>query len=110
LPAVCKFNAIHGGVEILERQKVIRDTLWGIPEARYVFEKRRLTEEQADLGDLIDAVVRELGLKRTLQEVGVGSEMFEKLAEASLRDPFLRTNCVPIHNKEEVLEVLEICA
>ncbi|KAN0101407.1 Dehydroquinate synthase-like protein [Hyaloscypha variabilis] len=110
LPAVCKFNAIHGGVEILERQKVIRDTLWGTPEARYVFEKRHLTEERADLGDLIDAVVRELGLKRTLQEVGVGSEMFEKLAEASLRDPFLRTNCVPIHKKEEVLEVLEMCA
>jgi alcohol dehydrogenase class IV len=110
LPAVCKFNAIHGGVEILERQKVVRDTLWGIPEARHVFEKRCLTEEGADLGDLIDAVVRELGLKRTLQEFGVGSEMFEKLAEASLRDPFLRTNCVPIHKKEEVLEVLEMCA
>ncbi|PMD29330.1 Dehydroquinate synthase-like protein [Hyaloscypha variabilis F] len=110
LPAVCKFNAIHGGVEILERQKVIRDTLWGIPEARFVFEKRGLIEEGADLGDLIDAVVGELGLKRTLHEVGVGPEMFEKLAEASLRDPFLRTNCVPIHNKEELLEVLGMCA
>ncbi|KAE9369077.1 Dehydroquinate synthase-like protein [Stipitochalara longipes BDJ] len=110
LPAVCKFNALHGGKDILERQQTLRDTLWGIPEARYVFEKKGLKEDSADPGDLIDAVVRELGLKRRLHEVGVGPEMFEKLAEASLRDPFLQTNCVPIHKKGEVLEILEMCA
>jgi len=36
--------------------------------------------------------------------------MFGRLAEASLRDPFLVTNCVSIWRKEEVLEVLETCA
>jgi len=110
LPAVCKFNARHGGKDILERQKVIRDTLWRVSEARQVFEKTGFKEGSVDLGGLIEAVVRELGLKSRLHEVGVGPEMFEKLAEASLRDPFLRTNCVPIRKKEEVLEVLATCA
>lgn len=110
LPAVCKFNASHGGAEILARQKMVRETLWGILEAREAFEKRGLTEEGADLGDLIDAVVRELGLKRRLGEVGVGREMFGRLAEASLRDFFLETNCVPVRRREEVLEILEMCA
>jgi alcohol dehydrogenase class IV len=59
---------------------------------------------------LIDAVVKGLGLKTRLREVGVGKEMFEKLAEASLRDRFLVTNCIPICKKEEVLEILEMCA
>lgn len=110
LPGVCKFNAKHGGDEVLERQKIVQDTLWSIPEARETFQKRVLKEEEADLGDLLDAVVRSLGLKRTLCEVGVGRVMFQKLEEASLRDSFLETNCVPIQKKEDVLEILEICA
>lgn len=112
LPAVCKFNAKHSASnpEVLERQKVIRDTIWGIAEARNLFERMGLSKEESDLGDLIDAVVKGLGLKTRLREVGVGKEMFERLAEASLRDPFLVTNCVPISKKEEVLEILEMCA
>jgi alcohol dehydrogenase class IV len=112
LPAVCKFNAKHSASnpDVLERQKVIRDTLWGITEARNLFDRMGLSKEESDLGDLIDAVVKGLGLKTRLREVGVGKEMFEKLAEASLRDRFLVTNCIPICKKEEVLEILEMCA
>jgi alcohol dehydrogenase class IV len=112
LPAVCKFNAKHaaGVPAVLKRQQIIRGTLWGIPEARKLFEKGGLSEEEADLGDLLDGFGRELGLKRRLREVGVGRDMFERLAEASLRDPFLVTNCVPIHRKEDVMEILEMCA
>jgi alcohol dehydrogenase class IV len=110
LPAVCKFNALHGGAKIHQRQDIIKDTLWGIREARSIFEGRGLVEDKTDLGDLIGAIVRKLGLKCRLGDVGVGREMFGKLAEASLRDPFLETNCMPIHKKEEVLEILEMCA
>ncbi|PMD19319.1 iron-containing alcohol dehydrogenase-like protein [Hyaloscypha hepaticicola] len=112
LPAVCKFNAKHStsNPEVLERQKVIEDTLWGIAEARNLFERMGLSKEESDLGDLIEAVVKGLGLKSRLREVGVGKETFESLAEASLRDPFLVTNCIPISKKEEVLEILEMCA
>lgn len=104
LPAVCKFNALHSGSEILELQSVIRETLWGMREASIVSEQRNLVAQEADLGDLTDAIVKELGLKRRLSEVGVRRDIFERLAEASLRDPFLETNCVPISRKGEVLE------
>jgi alcohol dehydrogenase class IV len=112
LPAVCKFNAKHaaGVPAVLKRQQVIRDTLWGIPEAKELFKEKGLREKEADLGDLLDMFVKELGLKRKLSEVGVGRDMFKKPAEASLRDPFLVTNCGPIHTKEEVMEILEMCA
>jgi hypothetical protein len=43
-------------------------------------------------------------LKKRLSEVSVRRDMFERFAEASLRDPFLETNCVPISRKEEALE------
>jgi hypothetical protein len=42
LPAVCKFNALHSGPEILELQSVIRETLWGMREASIVSEQRNL--------------------------------------------------------------------
>jgi alcohol dehydrogenase class IV len=111
LPAVCKFNAKHSAANpgVLERQKIIRDTLWGISEASNLFEEGGLRKDESDLGDLIEAVVKGLGLKVRLGEVGVGREMFERLAEASLKDPFLVINCVPISKKEEVLEILEMC-
>jgi len=110
LPAVCKFNAKHGGKDILERQRLIRETLWDIPVARERFETKGLDEKNADLGDLIDALVRELGLKRSLSEVGVGREKFDILAANSMRDPFMTTNAVPILKKEQVMEILELCA
>ena len=110
LPAVCKYNFRHGDEGIRERQKVVMETLWGIEEARVVFERRGLREGECDAGDAIDAVVRELGLKRRLSELGVGRHRFEELAENSLRDPFLERNPVPITKQEEVMEILEMCA
>jgi alcohol dehydrogenase class IV len=110
LPAVCKYNAKHGGEDIRARQKTVREILWAIPVAKERFEKRGLKEGEADLGDLIDVVVRELGLKRSLKEANVGRDMFLKLAEISKADPFMETNPVPIKGPSQVMEILELCA
>ncbi len=109
LPAVCKYNALHGPPEIQSRQQDIKNTLWGLPEAKDLFERKEHGGDN-DLGDLLDAIVRELGLKRSLSEVGVGREKFDKLAEISLRDPCLVNNPVPIVREEQVMEILELCA
>ena len=37
-------------------------------------------ETKAHLGDVLDAVIRELGMPRSLKEVGVGREKFAELA------------------------------
>jgi alcohol dehydrogenase class IV len=107
LPAICKYNAKHGGVNIRARQKIVRESLWGIPVAKERFENRGLKEGEADLGDV---VVRELGLKRSLKEANVGRDMFQKLAEISMADPFMETNPVPIKSPSQVMEILELCA
>lgn len=108
LPAVCKFNAEQGAS--VERQILMANVLWDIEVAREMFEARGLEEGKADLGDLIDAVVRELGMPRCLRDVGVGRDRFEDLAGNSLKDRFTLANPRRIDRMEHVLEILEKCA
>jgi alcohol dehydrogenase class IV len=59
------------------------------------------------LGDLVGAIVKELGLKAGLGEMGVEKEMWDTLAKNSMKDKFMETNPVPISRPEQVLEILE---
>lgn len=61
-------------------------------------------------GDVLDAVLRELGMPRSLREVGIGKEQLEKLAPNALQDPWSEANPVSLRTKERVLEILEDCA
>lgn len=62
----------------------------------------------ADLGDILDAVIRELGLPRSLADVGIGRDKLDMLAENSLHDPLCLSNPVPLTEKSQVLEILEM--
>ncbi|KAJ7448519.1 hypothetical protein FB451DRAFT_1532744 [Mycena latifolia] len=108
LPAVCKFNASHG--TDLSRQQIVKSILWGVPEMRRLAESNGLTEGVADLGDLLDVLLRALGMPRTLAEVGVGRDKLEQLAEYSLLDRWAVTNPVPLTEKAQVMEILEMVA
>ena len=91
-------------------QAAVRKILWGIKESREVFEARGLGKETADLGDLLDAFVRELGLPRSLTEVGVtGRDKLETLAKNTLKDPYAKTNPIPLKTPDQVMEILEMC-
>lgn len=57
--------------------------------------------------DVIGAIITELGMPRTLKEVGVGREKLEALAANCLKDAWLKTNPVPLTEKKQVLEILE---
>ncbi len=107
LPAVCKYNAAHSTLA-LARQQAILPLLWKEHQVKAVLVARGLMEGEADLGDVLDAVVRELGLPRTMEEVGIGWEKMDELAENSLHDVFLKTNAVPLLRKEQVMEVLKM--
>lgn len=108
LPAVCKWNAKRNAN--VERQELIGEVLWRIDAARGKFEARGLEEGTADLGDLIDVIVRELGMPRTLKEVGIGGDRFEALAVNALEDRCTQANPATIDRMEQVLEILEMCA
>lgn len=104
LPAVCKYNA----KATEEKQAMVREVLWDIPQCQELFSGKGLLEERADLGDLLDAVVQALGMPRTLKEKGIVGDKVLELARMSLKDTWLATNPVPLRREEQVLEVLDM--
>lgn len=104
-PAVCKYNYKKGAN--VERQDAIIKALWEDAKAREIFSQGGLVKETADLGDLMDAIIRALGLPRTLKEFGIGEERLESIAVHSLRDRWVQTNPAPL-DKEGVLEILRM--
>jgi len=64
--------------------------------------------EDADLGDILDLVIRALELPRTLKEVSVGRDRLDGLARNTLGDHWAGSNPVPLVRKEQVLEILEM--
>ncbi|MCJ1404045.1 hypothetical protein MMC11_007269 [Xylographa trunciseda] len=106
LPAVCKYNAKHRAN--LHQQEKALDILLEIPEVRKALDSAHLATPDADLGGVLDVVIRELGMPRSLKDVGVGREKLDGLAENSLHDRWCVTNPVPLERKGQVLEILEM--
>ena len=104
LPAVCKWNK---PVNSSQQQKVL-DILWGEPSVKHVLEKWHLGQGKNDLGDALDVVFRELGMPRSLKDVGVGGDKLDALATGSLQDRWCKTNPIPLKTKEQVMEILQL--
>ena len=106
LPSVMKWNYKVNG----EKQEKLRKVMWSEAPVSEVLTKRGLREESSGAGDALDAIFRELGMPRTLKEVGVGRDKFDALAVNSLKDPCCVVNPIPLEKEAQVLEVLEMCA
>ncbi|KAK8022417.1 hypothetical protein PG993_013184 [Apiospora rasikravindrae] len=105
LPAVCKFNYQRDANR--ERQHAIQKLLWDDKEARAIFEKQGLTQENTDLGDLLDVFIRTLGMPRTLKEFGIGKDKLGGIAKHSLQDRWVKTNPAPL-DEQGVMEILKM--
>ena len=57
--------------------------------------------------DLIEALIRRLGLPTRISELGVGRERLAIIAEKAMGNPFVRSNPRPIQTPAETLEILE---
>jgi alcohol dehydrogenase class IV len=86
-PGVQAWNATHVG----DRQRRISAALGSVDRPA---------------AELLDDLIRELGLPRTLAEVGVGATDLEAIAEATLNDMWAATNPRPLARREDVLEIL----
>ncbi|OAP60689.1 Alcohol dehydrogenase 4 [Fonsecaea erecta] len=108
-PAVMKYNIKHadGNPEIISRQGKVRNILWSEPAVAEQLVSQGLGQDTADLGDMLDVVIRALDLPRTLSELGIGREVFPSLAESALADFWSPTNPVPLLKAEQVQEILE---
>ncbi|KAL3464845.1 alcohol dehydrogenase [Aspergillus heterothallicus] len=104
LPAVCRYNARHRANN--EQQRRLCDFLWSLPGVADVIQFRGLTNHNADLADILDLVMREMGLPRSLGEVGVHRGQLDELPGNSLKDRWCGTDTVPLIDKKQVLEIL----
>ncbi|KAK5686217.1 hypothetical protein LTS10_002333 [Elasticomyces elasticus] len=111
-PAVMKYNLKHGAdrSEITKRQKRVVDILWLEADVAKSLEAASLSREGADLGDLLDAIIRTLGLPRSLKELNISSDVIPALSKRALDDFWSPTNPVPLLKAEQVQEILEMVA
>lgn len=105
LPAVQKYNAKVNA----SQQAIVLKAFWDQPEISAVLARRGLVKDEADLGDALDAIIRQLGLPRTLKDYGIGRDQLEGIAESSLKDICCQWNVIPLEKKEQVLEILDMC-
>jgi maleylacetate reductase len=91
LPAVMHWNRAENG----ERQALVASAM-GHPGK--------------DAGDVLDDFIRGLGLPRSLKEVHVGSEHFDKIAEQSMRTPWVPRNPRRIDSPAQLREILLLAA
>jgi alcohol dehydrogenase class IV len=63
-----------------------------------------------DAGDVLDAFIRGLDMPRSLHEVKVGREQFDRIARQAMGTPWVPRNPRPIPGPEQVKEILELAA
>ena len=85
------------------REFLVRD-----PIISQVLNERSVNVDASDLGDILDAVMRELGMPRSLSDVHVSPDKIYSLAAHSLHDRWCKSNPVPLERKEQVIEILEM--
>ncbi|KAJ8110415.1 hypothetical protein ONZ43_g5876 [Nemania bipapillata] len=93
-----------------DTQKKIADMIWSEEDIADVLKKHGLSKAESDLGDALRAIFDELGMPRSLKDVGVGRDKWDRLAENSLEDKCCKANPIPLTQKEQVLEILEMCS
>lgn len=79
LPAVLSYNARYGDEKVRARQKTVSNILWNQDTTAEVLKRKGLKKETADAGDVVGAIISELGLPRVLKDVGVGREKLDAL-------------------------------
>lgn len=103
LPAVMRYNEKVNK----EKQDELRDHIWQDEVIADLLTKAGLTRETSDLADALDKIFRELGMPRSLKDVGVGRDKLDALAVNSLKDVCCTNNPIPLKEKEQVLEILD---
>jgi maleylacetate reductase len=63
-----------------------------------------------DAGDVLDSFIRGLGMPRSLGEVKVGPDHFDRIARQAMATPWVPRNPRPIPGPAEVKEILELAA
>ena len=63
-----------------------------------------------DAGDVLDDFIRGLGMPRSLREVNVGPEHFDRIAQQAMATPWVPRNPRRIEGPADVREILDMTA
>jgi maleylacetate reductase len=107
LGAAC--HVPHGHTSCVMLPSVLR---WNLPvnAERQKRVGEAFGKPDAAAGDLVEGLVKSLGLPGHLSEVGVGRDRFREIAEKSMHDRAVLNNPRPIKGPEQVMEILELAA
>jgi maleylacetate reductase len=95
LPAVMRWNTQENSQYNADRQALVA-TAMGQPGK--------------DASDVLDQFIRDLGMPRTLHNVGVGREHFDEIARQAMATPWVPRNPRNIDGPAEVRDILELAA
>jgi maleylacetate reductase len=103
------FGVPHGVTSCVMLPAVMR---WNRAEdaGRQAMAATAMGHPDKDLGDVLDDFIRGLGLPRSLKEVRVGPEHFDKIAEQSMKTPWVPRNPRRIDSPAQVREILALAA
>ncbi|KAM0276430.1 hypothetical protein ACHAQH_006782 [Verticillium albo-atrum] len=104
LPAVCSFNS-QEPVNV-EKQAVVSQLLREIPIIAELLASEDIDQAGADLAEILDVYLRNLGMPRTLDDVGFDPSKLDMLVANSLKDHWIATNAIPITKESQVREIL----
>jgi maleylacetate reductase len=101
------FDVPHGHTSCIMLPSVMR---WNKPAnaGRQALVARAMGHEGKDAGDVLDAFIRGLGMPRSLAEVKIGPEQFDRIASQAMGTPWVPRNPRPIPGPAEVKEILEL--
>jgi maleylacetate reductase len=103
------FDVPHGHTSCVMLPAVMR---WNKPEnaERQALVSAAMRQPGKDAADVLDAFIGSLGMPRSLQDVGVGSEHFDKIAEQAMATPWIPRNPRRIDGPAQVREILALAA
>jgi maleylacetate reductase len=101
------FDIPHGHTSCIMLPSVMR---WNrsVNAAKQALVAAAMGHPGEDAGDVLDDFIRGLGMPRSLGEVKVGSEHFERIAKQAMGTPWVPRNPRPISGPAEVREILEL--
>jgi maleylacetate reductase len=103
------FDIPHGHTSCIMLPSVMR---WNksANEPRQAMVAAAMGHAGKDAGDVLDSFIRGLGMPRSLHEVKVGREHFDRIAKQAMGTPWVPRNPRPIPGPEQIKEILELAA
>jgi maleylacetate reductase len=104
-----EFGVPHGHTSCVMLPSVMR---WNRPvnAERQALVATAMGHPNEDAGDVLDAFIRGLGMPRSLREVRVGPEHFDRIAQQAMATPWVPRNPRKIEGPAQVREILDMAA